>query len=309
MKLAFMGTPKFALPTLKGLIESRHSVRLVITQPDKPKGRGMKLKPPPVKEESLKHHIEVWQPERLKGSADLVHALKKKRLDAVIVVAYGQIIPTEMLKIPKYGFINVHASRLPVLRGPAPINWALLSGYTSTGVSIMYLDEGLDTGPVYLDAECLIRDDDDALTLSERLAVLGAQKLLEALDLIEREGISPRPQDQAQATYAPLLKREDGVIDWAGDPVTIHNMIRGLLPWPCAFTRLGEKILRIWKATYIEELHDLKVGTLIKEGRGLRIACRGGFIVPEKVQLEGKQMIDACAFANGLRAEKVILGE
>jgi len=309
MRLAFMGTPGFALPTLHALIASgEHTVELVVTQPDKQKGRGMKMLPPPVKEASLGFGLPVMQPERLKHNAEMVEALSRLAVDAVIVVAYGRIIPAEMLAIPRHGFINVHASVLPVLRGAAPINWAILCGYPATGVSIMQLDQGLDTGPVYLSASCPITEADDAVTLSERLARLGAEKLLEVLALIAIERIRPEPQDHACATYAPLLKKEDGLIDWTRDTLMIERMVRGLVPWPCAFTGMGGKVLRIWKASYRLQRHDCKPGTLIKD-QGLRIACHDGFIIPELLQLEGKQVLDAHAFANGLRANKIMLGE
>lgn len=310
MKLVFMGTPSFALPTLHALLASpSHTVGLVITQPDRPKGRGMRMQPPPVKEAALAEAIPVLQPERLKGNAEIASALETQAPDAVIVVAYGRIIPPELLAIPRHGCINVHASLLPRLRGAAPINWAILAGHAETGVSIMQLDAGLDTGPVYLEAGHPIREGDDAVTLGTALAELGAQKLCEVLRLIETGAIKPAPQDDAQATYAPLLKKEDGLIDWGQESAAILRRIRGLVPWPGAFTRLGEKILRIWKAGARQERHDHKPGTLLKADGVVAVACRGGFILPEALQLEGRQIMDARAFANGLRAEKIILGE
>lgn len=310
MKLVFMGTPEFALPTLHALINAPdHTIGMVITQPDRPKGRGMKLQPPPVKEAALERGIPVLQPERLKNNAEIAASVQAFAPDAAIVVAYGKIIPPDLLAIPRHGCINVHASLLPHLRGAAPINWAILSGYDTTGVSIMRLDEGLDTGPVYREAPCPIREEDDAVTLSAKLADLGAHTLLEVLALIEAGKIEPRPQDHTQSTYAPLLKKEDGVIDWTQDTAAIARLIRGLVPWPGAFTRLGEKILRIWKATARQEAHGEKPGTLLKMEGGLKIACSGGYIIPGSVQVEGKQVMDASAFANGLRGEKFILGE
>lgn len=310
MKLVFMGTPEFALPTLHALFASAdHTIGMVITQPDRPKGRGMKMQPPPVKEAALKQGVPVLQPERLKHNVEIAASLRAYAPDAAIVVAYGKIIPPDLLAIPRHGCINVHASLLPHLRGAAPINWAILSGYDTTGISIMRLDEGLDTGPVYREASCPIREEDDADTLSAKLADMGARTLLEVLALIEDGKIEPQPQDHAQATYAPLLRKEDGVIDWTQDTAAIARLIRGLVPWPGAFTRLGEKILRIWKATARTEEHREKPGTLLKMEGGLKIACRGGYIIPATVQLEGKQVMDAPAFANGLRGEKFILGE
>lgn len=309
MRLVFMGTPDFALPTLEALIQAQdHEVACVVTQPDKPKGRGRQLQMPPVKEKAVEKGIPVLQPQRLQGNTEIIEALKNFRIDAAVVVAYGKIIPDALLEIPGFGFINVHASLLPRFRGAAPINRAILAGCTVTGVSIMQIDSGLDTGPVFMKSEIPIPDQEDAVSLSAKLSELGAKMLLKALALIGEGRIQAVPQRHEDATYAPMLKKEEGEIDWGADVGTVHNMVRGLLPWPCAYTYLDGRVLRIIKAAYSYEAHGLAFGTMRKDGRGIRIACSGGFIMPELVQMEGKKVIDSRAFSNGLRSEELVLG-
>ncbi|HEY9161540.1 MAG TPA: methionyl-tRNA formyltransferase [Desulfomonilia bacterium] len=308
MKLIFMGTPEFALPSLKILAESeKHEVALVITQPDKPKGRGLHLEHPPVKIMAIQYDIPVMQPQKIKGNMEVIKAFEQLRPDAAIVVAYGRLIPPELLSIPPKGFINVHASLLPALRGASPINHAILSGGEKTGISIMKLDEGLDTGPVYESREIEIGRD-DAIALSKRLSATGAELLESVLDRIESGSIKPVPQDESAATYAPLLKKEDGLIDWNRNATKIESMVRGLLPWPCAYTDMQGKMLKILSAQIEETPHGFPPGTMIKEASRLRIACGNGFVIPQTLQLEGKQAMDAKSFANGLKVKEIILG-
>ena len=309
MKLVFMGTPEFALPPLKALIAAPgHEVLGVVTQPDKPSGRGRHLQMPPVKQETLAHGIPVFQPRTLKGNAEFASTLTGLKPDAVVVVAYGKMIPEELLSVPAHGFINVHASLLPEFRGAAPINRAILQGCTVSGVSIMQLDQGMDSGPVFMRSEVAIPENMDAPSLFARLSALGAEKLLETLALLEQGRIDPVPQDHERATYAPMLRKEEGEIDWNKSPRQIHNMVRGLLPWPCAYSFLGSKTVRILKSSYRVEGHELDGGTMIKSPEGLRVACRGGFLIPEVLQIEGKKAMDARAFSNGLQAPRVMLG-
>ncbi|MGC9323835.1 MAG: methionyl-tRNA formyltransferase [Desulfomonilia bacterium] len=309
MKLAFMGTPEFALPSLKALIEERgHVLSCIITQPDKPKGRGRSLQSPPVKELALRYSLPVFQPERLKANQEIHRTLESHGLDAVVVVAYGKMIPDEMLELPRYGFINVHASLLPEFRGAAPINRAIMSGRKKTGVSIMKVESEMDAGPVYLQAETPITEEDDAVSLLERLSSIGAQKLLETLSLISQDNLEPIPQDHSRATYAPMIRREEGKIDWEKDVEEIHNTVRGLVPWPCAYTYLESRILKILKTACIRTTTDLKPGTLIKEGSTLKVVCSGGFLSLLRLQLEGKRPMDSQAFACGLRHGITILG-
>lgn len=310
MRLAFMGTPDFALPTLQALIEAReHEVVGVITQPDKPKGRGRHLQAPPVKQLAAEKGIEVLQPARLKDNREIYAYLEDARLDAVIVVAYGKMIPADMLEIPREGFINVHASLLPYFRGAAPINWTILAGCNITGVSIMRIDAGMDSGPVLLQAQTPVDETDDAIALAKRLSHLGAINLLETLELLYKGKVIQRQQDHEKATYAPMLKKDQGEIDWGSDPVTIHNMIRALVPWPCAYTYMGSKILKIWAGSYIKDNHEFPGGTLIKEGPALKIACLGGFIIPQTLQLEGKKAMESQAFSCGIHDSRTTLGK
>ena len=303
-----MGTPDFAVPALSALVVAkRHDIAFVITQPDKPKGRGMHLQGPPVKELAQRAGLKVYQPPSLKD-AEVRDLFAASLLDAVIVVAYGKMIPPDMLDLPRIGFLNVHASLLPEFRGASPINRAVMAGCTTTGISIMKIDEGMDSGPVYMQSSISINEEDDALRLSERLSALGAVKLLEALALIEEGKIQPAPQDHARSTYAPMLTKEDGAIDWGKDPRTIHNLIRGLVPWPCAYTFLQGKMLKIMKGSYEIEDHGIQAGTLLKDKSGVRIACNGGYIIPKVLLLEGKKAIDAAAFSNGLKTDRAIVG-
>lgn len=309
MRLAFMGTPEFALPSLKALIGAPGcEVLCVITQPDKPSGRGRRLQMPPVKEEASIHGIPVLQPQTLKENTGVADTLRDLALDAVIVVAYGKMIPDAMLTIPARGFINVHASLLPLFRGAAPINRAILEGCSVSGVSIMQIDAGMDSGPVFLKSEVPISDEEDAVSLSARLSALGAEKLLETLRLLEQGKIAAVPQEHEKATYAPMLKKEEGEIDWSRDPRTIHNMIRGLVPWPCAYTGLGPKTLKILKSSYLYRDHELMPGTMSRHDHDLMIACKGGFVIPRMVQVEGKKAMDSRTFFNGLHASRVMLG-
>jgi len=310
MKLAFMGTPEFALPTLSSLINAKeHNLTLVITQADKPKGRGMQTQSPPVKELAIQHGLQVFQPITLKNNAEFIDLIKHGGFDAVIVVAYGKMIPGDILPLPTFGFINVHASLLPEFRGSSPINRAIIAGRKETGVSIMQIDEGMDSGPVYLQSQVDIGDEENAVDLSEKLSRIGAQKLLEVLSLLEQGKIASVPQDHSRATYAPMLTKEDGRIDWQDDPVAICNKVRGMVPWPCAYTFLKGKMLKILGATYEIGESAMHPGIIQKEKKGIKISCRGGFIIPRTVQLEGKKAMDAQAFSLGLQADQIKVGD
>jgi methionyl-tRNA formyltransferase len=309
MKLIFMGTPEFALPSLEKLANAKsHEVSLVVTQPDKPKGRGLNPEMPPVKKLALSRGLNVMQPGKLKGNNEISEAFKHIMPDAVVVVAYGKLIPAELLDIPPYGFINVHASLLPALRGAAPINHAILSGLKRTGISIMKLNEGLDTGPVYERIETDIPEDEDAVSLSKRLSLLGADALASILDRMASGRLNPEPQNDAGATYAHILKKENGLIDWNISAAKINNMVRGLIPWPCAYSFLEGRQLKILKAGTDDSLHGNVPGILLKHGQEIRIACGSGFLIPHILQLEGKKAMAASAFANGLKTDNIVLG-
>lgn len=309
MRLAYMGTPEFAVPPLNAILRSEaHDLVFAVTQPDKPQGRGMHLQSPPVKEAALKAGLAVVQPATLRGDTETKSLFASSRLDAAIVVAYGKMIPEDWLPLPRFGFINIHASLLPELRGASPINRAIMEGKAVTGISIMQVDAAMDAGPVFLQASTPIGDGEDAVDLSRRLSILGAEKLLEALPLIEQGSLIPMPQDHTRATFAPMLKKEDGEIDWHQDIRTVCGMIRGLVPWPCAYTYLNGRMLRIIRASCEQADHEYAPGTMLRERRGVRIACRDGFVLPLNLQMEGKKAIGCEAFSCGIRTDREILG-
>ncbi len=245
LSIVFMGTPHFAVPSLQILIDHSESIVSVVTQPDRPVGRGQKVKLPPIKEIALAHSLPVLQPEKVRDRV-FIENLKALSPDLIIVVAFGQILPRSILDIPRFGCINVHASLLPEYRGAAPINWVLINGETATGVTIMLLDEGMDTGDILLQKPLAITPDDTAITLHDRLALAGAQLLGEALDQLQTRRWKQIPQDHTKATYAPALKKDDGCIHWDKSAKEISNQIRGMNPWPGCFTFYRGKLLKIF---------------------------------------------------------------
>ncbi|MDI6713572.1 MAG: methionyl-tRNA formyltransferase [Thermodesulfovibrio sp.] len=293
--IVFFGTPDFAVPTLKYLIANNENILLVITQPDKPKGRGKNVQPPPVKEIAIKQGLKVLQPEKIKDEK-FIETLKKLNPEIAIVVAYGKILPREVLEIPALGCINLHASLLPKYRGAAPIQWALIKGEKITGVTTMLIDEGLDTGPILLQKEVPIDDDDNAQSLSEKLAVIGADLVIETIDKMRRGLITPTPQT-GQISYAPLLKKEDGKIDWQKSAIEIFNLIRGTYPWPCAYCYFKKERLKIIKAQPLEE--KASPGLIIKAKDELIIGTGLGTIKILLIQPEGKKIMTAKEFICG----------
>jgi len=289
-----MGTPAFAVPTLEKTAAAGHQIVAVFTQPDRPKGRGQKQSMPPVKETALRLGLAVFQPERVRRP-EIIEQLRSIAPDAVVVVGYGQIIPQAILDIPRQGIINVHASLLPKYRGAAPIQWAVANGESRTGVTTMKIDAGLDTGDMLLKWETEIGPEETAIELGERLALAGADLLLRTLT--DLKNIQPQPQDTLQASYAPILKKEDGHIDWSMPARDTLNRIRGFLPWPGCFAFLRGQRLHIWKARAAQP--DLSPGRLQIEGRRLYAGCGGGSIEILEVQLEGKKRMEAAAFLNG----------
>ena len=245
-RIVFFGTPSFAIPTLEGLLRGPDKVVGVVTQPDREKGRGRKVVFSPVKELALQHGLNPLQPEKAKEEA-FQKSLEGLQADLCVVVAYGQILPESLLKMPKYGAVNVHASLLPKYRGAAPIAWAILQGEKVTGVTTMVMDEGMDTGDILLQAEVPIGAEDTCQALQDRLAALGAGLLIETLEKMKEGNIRPVPQDHSKATYAPPLKKEDGHIDWKKDAEEIDRRVRAFNPWPGAFTRWGDRLVRIYK--------------------------------------------------------------
>lgn len=290
MKLVFLGTPEFAVPTLERIAAAGHQVVAAFTQPDRPKGRGNELAAPPVKIAAERLSIPVYQPERVRRP-EVVEQIRAMAPDAMVVVGYGQIIPQSILDIPPLGIINVHASLLPKYRGAAPIQWAIARGETRTGVTTMRIDAGLDTGEMLLKAETQIGAEESAVELSARLAVMGADLLIRTLD--ELSIIQPEKQDNSQASYAPILKKEDGKIGWRMSAEEIANRIRGFQPWPGGYTFLRGKRLAIWKAR--AEPGSDSAGVI----RGKRVGCGQGLLELIEVQPEGKKRMSAEAFLNG----------
>ncbi len=298
MRVVFLGTPDFAVPALERAVESGHQVLAVITQPDRPKGRGRELAEPPVKHAARRLNLPVFQPEKIRTPE--FHAfLRELGADTLVVVGYGKIIPQSIIDIPPRGIINVHASLLPKYRGAAPIQWAIANGETRTGVTTMKIDAGLDTGDILLQSETGIGPDETTLELSPRLARMGAELLAETLLRIEDGTIVPQPQDPAQASFAPVLKKEDGRIDWTRPAGDIYNRIRGFVPWPGCYTRFRGRQLQIWRASRGGE----KEGSpgALHAGRGrLFVSCGAGTTLELlEVQLEGKKRMTAADFLNG----------
>lgn len=291
-KIIFMGTPDFAVPALRALHKNNNDVALVITQPDRPKGRGRKITPPPVKTAALKLGYNVIQPVSIK-TGEFENLLKRQKPDIIIVVAFGHILPKNILKVPKLAPINVHASLLPKYRGSAPIQWAVINGEKETGVTTMLMDEGMDTGDILLSAKTDIAPDDTAGSLHDRLAGLGADLLIQTLETIETKGLNPTPQDHARATYAPLLKKQDGHLNWQMPTESLDAFIRGMTPWPGAFTFHMDKRLKIFKASPIPMEGDELPGTVIRGFPGeLRISTgRGALSVLEIQGASSKRLL------------------
>jgi methionyl-tRNA formyltransferase len=299
LRVVFMGTPQFACPTLQRLMDRGDTVLAVVTQPDRPRGRGQKALPPPVKELAAQHGLPVLQPPKIRV-AEFIETMRALNPDLIVVVAYGQILPKALLDIPKLGCINVHASLLPRYRGAAPLNWCIINGEQETGVTTMLMDVGLDTGDMLLKKVTPLDPDEDTSALHDRLALLGADALAETLELCARGLLVPEKQDDARSCYAPMLKKEDGLIDWNCAPLTIKNLVRGMTPWPGAFTYLDGKLLKIFRVQTGCGTGD--PGTvLVADKYGIEVACNGGSVVIEDLQLEGKKRLPARDFLAGYR--------
>lgn len=308
MKICFMGTPEFALPTLKALAEN-HEVVAVISQPDKPKGRGQKLMPTPVKELALKLNLEVYQPVKIKDPA-FINILKQLNADVFIVIAYGQILPEEILNIPKYGCINVHGSLLPKYRGAAPIQWSIINGEKETGVTIMQMDKGLDTGDIILQKQMPIHIDDNSGTLHDKMSYLGAETLLEALILIENGTATFTKQDNSLSTYASMLTKKMGHINWEYNSQKIVNLIRGLNPWPSAYTYINnEQTLKIWNAKISNIKYNGVKGEVVNIDvkEGITVKTGDGAIILTEVQGKSGKRIKATDYIMGHNIDKGII--
>lgn len=298
--LVFCGTPQFAVPTLEALAAAGFRISLVVTQPDRPKGRGLDLIAAPVKQSALTLSLPVTQPERIKHNEEFRAQLTALQPDAIIVVGYGRLIPQWMLDLPAFGNINLHASLLPKYRGAAPIQWAIAHGDTITGVTTMRLDAGLDTGDILLQRELPIAPDDSSVTLSPRLASIGADLMVETLNGLNSKTIVPQPQDNSHATLAPILKKEDGLIDFSQAAQTILNRMRGFQPWPGAYTKFRGKMVQILKAQTAP--NSLSPGELdVKENRLLAGCGQSSSLEILEIQLEGKKRSPARDFIHGYR--------
>lgn len=300
LNLVFCGTPQFAVPTLEKLVQAGHSVQLVVTQPDRPRGRGMELALSPVKQCALRLGLSLTQPDKIKDNETFRAELAALKPDVIIVVGYGRIIPQWMLDLPRFGNINLHASLLPKYRGAAPIQWAIANGERMTGVTTMRIDAGLDTGDILLQRELPIASDDTAETLAPRLAALGAELVVETLRRLLQSTATPRPQDHNQATLAPILKKEDGRIDFQRTAQEIQNRLRGFQPWPGAFTTFRGKNLQVWRAA--TEARPLLPGEISVEGDLLLAGCgKDTALALLEVQPEGKKRMAARDFIHGYR--------
>lgn len=293
-----MGTAPFAVPSLEALHKTKHEIVAVISQPDKPAGRGRLVASPPVVECAKRLGLQVYQPRSLKN-AKVLDNIRAYEPDLIIVVAYGKILPAEILALPKNGCINVHSSLLPKYRGAAPINWAIVNGEKESGVTTMFINEELDAGDILQTRSILIDDGDTAITLHNKLAPIGADLLLGTLDGVANGTIKPTPQNRSKATYAPIIKKEDGHIDWRKDAKTIRNLIRGMQPWPTAYSYMDKKFLRIFSATLLDSPTTDAPGTVHTADGCLIVATGNGKLCINELQLEGKKRMMAHDFLNG----------
>lgn len=298
MRIVFMGTPEFAVPCLQRLIDCGHEISGVFTQPDKPQGRKMILTPPPVKALALENGLTVYQPQKMKDGTAL-EMLKEANPELVIVVAYGKILPKEILEFPKYGCINIHASLLPKLRGAAPIQWSVINGCEKTGVTSMQMDEGLDTGDMLITAELEIGENETAGELHDRVSALGAEVLEQTIAALQKGELKPEKQNHDEFTYAPMLSKELSPIDWNLPAREVHNKIRGLSPWPSAISALNGKKVKIHRSVLACEKGGA-AGEVAENGKRLVVACGDGECIEIlNIQAEGKKAMSAADFMRG----------
>lgn len=318
MKIVFMGTPDFAVGALKALIQAGHEIVAVVTQPDKPKGRSVKLTFSPVKECAVETGIPILQPQRIKR-AEAITELRQYPADVFVVAAFGQILSKEILDMPRYGCLNIHASLLPKYRGSSPIQWAVINGEEKTGVTIQQMNEGIDTGDILYRKEIMISEKETGASLFDKLSILGAEAIVEALSLLEKGELKPEPQREEEATYTVMLDKSMGLIDWKQSAVKIERLIRGLNSWPSAYTVFAGKQLKIWEASIANETQisplgsnsdKMIPGTVIKIAKAyFYVACGEGVLSVETVQLEGKKRMSTHDFLLGnTLTEGTILG-
>ena len=297
MKIIFMGTPDFAAASLEALIDSRHEIQAVVTQPDKPKGRKGELTPSPVKVIAKREGIKVYQPLKVRDK-EFVETLRAYNPDVMVVVAFGQIIPLSILQMPKYGCVNIHGSLLPKYRGAAPIQWAVLDGEKETGITTILMDEGIDTGDILLKKTIKIDTDETSGSLFDKLMALGAETILETLDELEKGNLTPTKQGESPTAYAKMLNKAMGLIDFTKSAKELDCFVRGMDPWPSAYTLLSGKTLKLWKVRAVEG--SGKAGSVIEIGKeSFTVACGEGAIEVIEVQLEGKKRMSAGDFLKG----------
>lgn len=309
MKILFMGTPDIAKGCLEKLINENREIVGVVTQADKPIGRGKKMGMPPVKELALEHNIPVYQPIKARDE-EFINTLKEINPDVIVVVAYGQILPKALLDIPKQGCINVHVSLLPKYRGAAPINWVIINGEEKTGVTTMYMDEGLDTGDIILQNEFLLDNEITAGELHDVMTVKGGELLIETLDLIKK-GTAPRiKQDDEKSSYAPMMNKSLGNLDFSKSAKEIHDLVRGVNPWPSAYTTYEGKTMKIWKTKVLDEASSKESGTIIKVDKdGIRVSTNNKVLLIEEIQMPNKKRVAVCEYIKGNKIEEgTILG-
>ncbi len=300
MKIVFMGTPDFAIPALKALIESSYTVSAVFTQPDKPKGRGHKFAPPPVKVLAEENGIAVYQPNSLKKDADgYIKIIKEIDPDIIVVAAYGKILPYEVLNIPRLGCINIHGSLLPKYRGAAPIQWAVLNGDEETGITTMLMNEGLDTGDILMYEKTSIGNNETASELFERLSLMGAELLIKTIEALQNNKITPKKQDDSKSTYAPMLSKDLSKIDFNKPVFSVHKKICGLSDWPCAVTSINGKRLKVYRSEIVSNVKpNAKPGEVIDE-KNFTVACIDGVIRLVEVQAEGSKRMRSDDYLRG----------
>lgn len=304
MRVIFMGTPDFSVGTLEALIEAGHEVVLAVTQPDKPKGRGKEMQFTPVKETALKHGIPVYQPEKIR-EPQCVRELQSYHADVMVVVAFGQILPKEILQMTPRGCINVHASLLPKYRGAAPIQWSVIDGEKVTGVTTMQMDEGLDTGDMLLKTEVPVEPDETGGSLHDKLAAAGAKLCVETLKALEENTVTPEKQGETTTAYAKMLDKKLGNIDWEKDAAEIERLVRGLDPWPSAYTMWDGRVMKIWKASVLNESTEAEPGTVIKvEKDAFTVQTGNGCLKVLALQIPGKKRMDTAAFLRGCQIQE-----
>ncbi len=310
MNVVFMGTPDFSVPTLEMLINEGHTISAVVTQPDRQRGRGKKITMSPVKEVALKHGLTVLQPERVKGNDEFLGHIQSLNPDVIVVIAFGQILPESILNIPRYGCINVHGSLLPEYRGAAPIQWSVLNEDKETGVTIMYMDKGMDTGDMIYKKKMDIAPDETYESLYEKMKVVGSEALRECWDNIVSGNVNREPQDDAKATYAPPIQKSQGLIDWTKPAHVINAQVRGLTPWPGGYTSYNDEVMKVWKTTVVESDKNNECGKVLEVSKkGILVQTGENALLLEEIQMPNKKRMPVMEYIKGHTIESgIVLG-